>query len=320
MPDPLLFLKAVAVAALAAAAALLFSAWPWRTPRPGRLRLGRVLGVALGFFAGCWMLGVEPHWPPREDLDRLLLVLFPVAVLVELVPLLPRVPCWLVRVLHWAVVVGAAPLLLYNTSYLAALEGPGSREWTPLEACFILTGLAATFETVWLLLAQLAKCRGSRTLLLALAFACGATAMTVMMTGYASGGQVGLPLAAALLGLTAASLLLKGPFPINGSLGLGVLGLFSLVVAGRFFGALPTTYALVLFLSPLLAWLPEFLPALRKRPRLLAAGKLALAVIPVAAVLALVVQGFLQKSPVGPGGNGASMPQPSLEDYLNFGK
>ena len=49
-------------------------------------------------------------------------------------------------------------------------------------------------------------------------------------------------------------------------LGVAVVGLYSLLVIGRFFGELSSTHAIVLFASPLLAWLPE-LPGLRCLPQ-----------------------------------------------------
>src|SRR3954454_5324433 len=77
MPDPMQILEAVSTAAVMAGAVLLLCVWPWRTPRPARASVGCVLGVGLGLFSGCRLLGVWPHWPPQEDQDRFLLVLLP---------------------------------------------------------------------------------------------------------------------------------------------------------------------------------------------------------------------------------------------------
>src|SRR5260370_7680143 len=89
-----LFLQAKAVAAelgpstgiAAASAALVFLlfGWPWRAPRLRRTAVGGVLSASVGFLAGCWLLGVRPQCPPREDQDRLLLVLFPAPILLKL--------------------------------------------------------------------------------------------------------------------------------------------------------------------------------------------------------------------------------------------
>src|SRR5207248_656499 len=115
------------------AVVLLLCGLPWRTPRPAPLSAGWVLGVASGFFLGCWLLGLWPHWPPREDQDRLLLVLVPAVIGVELVAAFLRRSRWLVWLLRLVIAAGAARVLLHNTSYLMDLGGPGTREWTPVQ-------------------------------------------------------------------------------------------------------------------------------------------------------------------------------------------
>src|SRR5262245_26027521 len=111
MPDPVLILGALAAAAVTAAAALLLGGWPWRKPRPAWAAAGGVLGVGLGFVVGCWLLGLRPHWPPGEDLDRLLLILFPAVVGVELVGAFLGRLRWLVWPLRAVVVAAAARVL-----------------------------------------------------------------------------------------------------------------------------------------------------------------------------------------------------------------
>jgi hypothetical protein len=316
MPDPLLFLEALAAAAVTAAAALLLAGWPWRAPRAARAAAGGVLGVGLGLFVGCWWLGVRPHWPPREDQDRLLLILFPAALAVELAALIPgrlARAAWLLRL---TLAAGAAPLLLYNSSYLADLAGPGTREWTPARAALILGGLAAVLAGVWAALTLLAQRGGGRAVPLALALVCAGAAVTVMLSGYASGGQLGLPLAAALVGTLAASPVLAKAPDVRGITGLAVVGLFALVVIGRFFGELATGGAVVLFLGPLLCWLPE-LPLLRRLgPRLRGSARVALVAVPVVVAVALAQQRHTadaSRSAPGPA-------EPTLQDYLDFGK
>src|SRR5437879_4972119 len=111
-------LMALAAAALTAAAVLLLCSWPWRAPHTGRASAGAVLGVGGGLGAGIVLLGATPRWPPREDQDRLLLLLFPAVLAIELVaPFLGRLRwlAWLPRL----VVAGGAPrVLLHNTIYL----------------------------------------------------------------------------------------------------------------------------------------------------------------------------------------------------------
>jgi hypothetical protein len=137
-----------------------------------------------------------------------------------------------------------------------------------------------------------------------------------MLSGYASGGQLGFPLAAALAGAVLTSLLLGKSPDLNGVLGLGVVGLFALLVIGHFFGKLTLGNAALLFFAPLLGWLPELPYARRMRPLLRGTARVALTAVPVAVALVLAQQQFLMdsesKSP------GAS--EPSVEDYLNYGK
>src|SRR5262245_15346770 len=81
MPDPLILAKAMAAAAIAAAGMALLFRW---MPFARLASIGGILGMAVGFTIGCWVLGARPQWPPREDQDRWLLILMPLAAGVEL--------------------------------------------------------------------------------------------------------------------------------------------------------------------------------------------------------------------------------------------
>src|SRR6267378_2427680 len=115
MPNPVLILEAMGAAAATAAAVLLLCAWPWREPRPVRAAVGIVLGIAVGFYVGCWLLGFRPHWPPREDQDRLLLLLFPAVLWVEIVAAFPGRFRWLIWLPRLGVAALAAPILLHDS-------------------------------------------------------------------------------------------------------------------------------------------------------------------------------------------------------------
>ena len=92
MPDPVLMLTAMGVAFAVAAILLTVIGWPGRHVGPISVDAGWVSGVAAGFFLGCWALGSRPHWPPRDDQERLLSLVLPAALLVELLAVFPRVP------------------------------------------------------------------------------------------------------------------------------------------------------------------------------------------------------------------------------------
>jgi hypothetical protein len=99
-----------------------------------------------------------------------------------------------------------------------------------------------------------------------LAISSAGAGLAVMISGYMSGGQNGLALAGAVSGAAVATLAFKWSARGTRPLGVAIVGFYSLVVIGRFFGELSTTHAILLFGSPLLGWLPE-LPLLRRLPR-----------------------------------------------------
>jgi hypothetical protein len=327
MPDPILILKASTAAAVTAAAVFLLFAWPWRMPHPVRAPVGSLLGVALGFCVGGWFLELHLHWPPREDQDRLLLLLFPALIAIELLATLPGWSGWLAWPLRLILAGSAARILLHNSSYLVELAGSGMREWTPAQTALILGALAAALVGVWaalLVLARqtqpdpgLAPTRGQGiSMPLAVALACGGATVTDMLSGYASAGQIGFPLAASLVGALAAALALPRPPDVRGLLSLGVVGLFALLVIGHFFGELATDHAALLFFGTLLAWVPEVPYFHRLGARWRGLARVVLVTVPVAIVVMLAQQEFLaDSSRTSPG-----LQEPSLQDYLDYGK
>jgi hypothetical protein len=317
MPDPVLILESSAAAAVVAALAVLLAGWPWRRPRPGLVAAGGALGVGAGLLLGAWALRLAPHFPPREDQDRLLLVLLPAAVGVEVVVALLGRLSWLAWSLRLAVAAGAARALLHGSIYLSDSAGPGSCAWSPERRWLVLGGLATGLAATWALLGRLAGRGASRAVLLTLALATAGAGLTVMLSGYASGGQLGFPLAAGLLGVVIASLVVRAP-DLRGPVGVGVVGLFALLVVGRFFGNLSSANAGLLFSASLLGWLPELLPVRRVGPCVRGVARVALGAVPVAVALTLAVQKFAADSAPRAATPGTRVP--SVEDYMNFGK
>jgi predicted MFS family arabinose efflux permease len=75
-------------------------------------------------------------------------------------------------------------------------------------------------------------------------------------------------------------------------LGVGVVGLVSLLLIGRFFGRLSTVSALVLLVAPLACWATE-IPLLRTRKKwIVELVRLVLVAIPLIVVLILAKQEF----------------------------
>jgi hypothetical protein len=312
---------AAAVAAGVAALVFLVCGWPWKRPHARRTAVGAVLSIGLGIFAGCWWLGVRPHWPPREDQDRFLFALCPLLLAVELLAAFTnsenpsnwrRWLPWLLRLILAAI---AGRILLHDSIYITDLSGPGSRQWTSEETWLTLGGLAAALIASWALLAWLAQRDAGRSVPVAVAGVCAAASVALMLSGYASGGPLAMPLAGAVVGALAASLLMKSGVSVEGMIGLSLVWLFALLIIGHFFGELTWLNAALLFFAPLLGWLPEL--TLRKlQPRLRPLTGLALTVIPVAVALFLAQQKFVENSAPP----SADSQEPTLDDYMNFGK
>ena len=97
------------------------------------------------------------------------------------------------------------------------------------------------------------------------------------------------------------------------------MGQFALLVSGHFFGSLTLANAILLFLGPVLAWLVE-LPA-----RFRGLARLLLGILPIVLVLWLALASFHSDSAQQPGrpkslSVPSDIPEPTLDDYLNFGK
>ena len=320
MFDPLRILVAVTAAASTAAVILFLCNLLWSRSRPTAVPLSCVLGVGLGSFLGCWILmGRLPHWPPREDQDRLLLLLLPAVIAVELAAAFPALPRGLAWLLRGAVAASTPRILLHGTSYLADLGLPGTPEWTPTQTWLILGGIALVQAATWVGLSLLAQRPSGRCVPPALIVACGGTGVTVMLSGYASGGQLGLPLAGALAGATVALLAIRRRVDMNGAIGPGVVGLFALLVVGHFFGNLPLWYAALLLSAPLLCWLPELTTRFAVLLRIICV------VAPVSIVLVAAqvrfVEDMSRSSPPTTRPSNPSppdTPEPTWQDYLDF--
>jgi hypothetical protein len=281
MLDPVQVLAALVPAGLTAAVVILIYGWPWRKPFAPGVSAGAVQGVGVGVYVGILLLGLRPNWPPREDQDRLLLLLFPAVVVIEFAAAFASRLRWLAWVPRLVVAALAARILLHGIVYLTEPTGTDDPKWTPAEAYWILGRLAAALAGVWALLVLLMKRSPGRSVPLAVAVACAGAAVTVMLSGYATAGPTGLALAASLIGMVAASLVLKNALDLRGVVGLGVVGLFGVLVAGRFFGELTSINARLLFLGLLLAWLPELPYVCRLWPWLRGVLRVVLVLVPV---------------------------------------
>jgi hypothetical protein len=316
MPDPILILQSMAAAAVTAAVVTLLARWPRQTFGPARGSAACVLGLGVGVIVGCWWLGIRPHWPPREDQDRLVLILLPAIVVVEFAAaFLGRTPylAWLLRLIIAAI---AASVLLHQSVYITDLAGPGSRLWTPAQTWLVLAGLAGALAAVWTPLALQARRTPTWSVPFGVALTCAGAGVTLMLSGYASAGQIGFEVLAAMFGAMLASLALPGRIAAESVLGVGVVLLYALLIMGRFFGELSTLNSALLFAAPLLGWLPELPYVRRIGPWFRGVLRLGFTVAAIAVVVALAQKKFAEESTR----NSPGSREPSIEDYMNFGK
>lgn len=306
MPDLILMSEAFAAAGVLALAVTLLLG---RSPRADVAAAGAAPAVLIAAYAGWWVLGLLPRVPPRESADWLLVAVLPAAAVAEMIAAASARVGWAARV---AVAALAVPVLLRGSVYVTDLAGPGSREWSPGQTWLTYVALAAALLTAWAALERLAARTRGVTALACVTGAVLGAGVVLMLSGYATGGPLGLPLAAALGAAAVAALAGKAEASATGAIGVGVVGLFALLVVGRLFAGLSDLNAALLFAAPLFAWLPEALP---ERPRLRAALRLGLTAAAVLIALVLAQQKFAADS-ARPG----VAAEPSVEDYMNFGK
>ena len=192
-------------------------------------------------------------------------------------------------------------ILLHDSVYLGGVGSDNPDAWSFGQTLAAFGGGFLGLIAVWSLLCRLSdhSAAGSITLCLAMTILC--TGLATMMAGYIKGGAAAIPLAAALAGTSLASPLLAQDFGVKvetylrATIGIGVIGLFSLLCIGHYFGQLTGLCAIVLFLTPLLCWISE-LPGLRSRPAWQKSGVRFVAVtIVLSAVASFAKQDFDRK-------------------------
>lgn len=293
MFDATVLAKAVLVGALAAVATMRLIAWvpsraAWRSASWS-------WAVGAGIVAASGATDQWPHWPALEDRARFLGVLVPLTLTVETLAAITRSGrvAWLMRA---GLVALVTPILLHNTVYLTTLDGRSAAEWSTFQAMVILFGLAAVLTLLWAALSALASRTSSLAVYWMLILDALATAVTVMLSGYYRAGLLGLGLAGAMTGAALSAHTLRFPLSARASTGMGVIGVFTVVLMGRFFGTLPDGLAACLLFAPCLAWLVE-LPRLRdSAPIWRATRRLTCVSLPLIVAIVIAQQRFVASS------------------------
>ena len=243
-------------------------------------------------------------WSPANGLNRFLMIVLPVTLIVELLTAVfdtgihSRFVMTILRVTLYAF---AGRILLHDSVYLSGVGSDNGDAWTMTRTVATLCGGFGGLIVVWSLLSRLSRSSASCSITLSLAMAVLCTGLVTMMAGYLKGGVAAIPLAAAFVGVALVSPFLttgpgdKGKPYLQGAIGIGVIGLFSLLCIGHYFGQLSGLHAAVIFLTPLLCWMSE-VPGPASAPPLQKFSLRLIAVtIPLAAVLFVARRDFERK-------------------------
>jgi hypothetical protein len=108
---------------------------------------------------------------------------------------------------------------------------------------------------------------------------------------------------------------------MSGVIGVAVVGLFAVLVSGRFFSGLSSSHAIALFLALLLCWVPECAPLRKMWPGWRGLLRVGLTAVPVSLVLWAIVPKLLVEEEPPPRAVQPTatvepvVPPPSASDY-----
>lgn len=289
MPDLLQYVSATALAAGVSAVVALLAGAPRAPASAARGKAVCALAMAAGMAAGWCVLRLPVSWPPASGLSRLLTIVLPLALAIELMSAGFTLQRWLAWCGRLALAMSAGRILLHGSVYL----GSGEAGWSAMLAAGVYLLGGGLLILVWTLLSWLSRRAAGVSVTLSLAQAALCGGLATMLAGYLSGGAASLPVAGALAGCALANGLRKFPGDgFKGAIGVGTVALFGLLYVAHFFGQLSAARALVIFLAPILCWASE-LPVLHRQPAWRRGlVRLALVAIPLVVVVVLAKRDF----------------------------
>ncbi|PHS06123.1 MAG: hypothetical protein COA78_14630 [Blastopirellula sp.] len=296
MPDQNLYLKAIEATAIISTICVLLIAALQRFGSKKYLSIGYVIAISCGLAVGYYMLSLQLAWPPRNALERFLTLVLPAVLVIELVAGFHRLPNWSVWLFRVTLALILPRILLHDSVFLMGSE----YGWLLWQIYLVQLVCGVLLIGLWALLSKLTERSPGVSISLAIQMSTLCAGLTVMMALYIEGGEAALPLVAALLATTiVGSLLFKrsDESEDNGMpviIGVGVIGLFSILFIGRFFGELTTESALVILLAPLLCWVTEIPPLRNQKPWFVGTIRLFFVAIPLLVVLFLAKRDFDQ--------------------------
>lgn len=254
-----------------------------------------VIAVALGFEVGFFATYGWPKIPPVEAHEWLLVVLRPAALAVAILVAATRTPIAIIWILRTIIAFGAAPLLLQP--YI-------EHTWTGAQSAKWLAGIGIAAMLFWVLLLRLTP--NGRTAeenenhstswsCWALAIVAGGTGVTILMSGSQTLGQLGISLAAVLIGVAVAFLITrKSIFLSTSHLDLTITLLIGIWLCGYFYAQLSPVHVILLALAPQAAWVGHLIGP--KQGLRTALVRLIPVMILVMIVVGLAVMKFTQES------------------------
>ena len=286
MPDPLVYLKAAGTAAVVSAIFVLMMARQRVFPLNHRWNAATCVALGLGLVTGCVLLSLRLSWPPVSGLDRFLIVIIPSVLVIEFTAgirsLSPRL-AWGLRLCLAAVV---PRVLLHDSVYLS-----GAEAWTIGQSLFVLFTSSLLLACLWISLVHLHERTTDMSIPLSLALVILGAGVSVMMAGYIKGGVAAI-LLSSVLAATTIAIRLTGNHHSPVTSGIGVVGLFSVLFVGAFFGRLPVDRAILLGVAPLLCWVTAWQKRDHQKELFLSLTRVMLVAIPVIVVLVLMKLDF----------------------------